>query len=201
MNPASTPFELQEFDRLLNNPAGDASGIVSIFTTGGILATRVPARLDVMGGIADYSGANVCEAVLGRGVLMGLQARTDRTLRIRTMQAGVKALPIETRLPLSAFQSGDSMASYAEIRALCQANPLASWATYIVGSIFTLLLFHKHARGARRNRDIDLASGHRERHAVIAGHDVGERARQRRLHANASARARVARLVARSQPG
>ena len=30
---------------------------------------RVPARLDVMGGIADYSGSNVCESVLGRGML------------------------------------------------------------------------------------------------------------------------------------
>ena len=58
----------------------------------------MPARLDVMGGIADYSGSNVCEGVLGRGVLMGLQARTDRTVRIRTMHAGLKALPIETRL-------------------------------------------------------------------------------------------------------
>jgi L-arabinokinase len=55
------------------------------------------------------------------------------------MQAGVKALPIETRLPLSAFYSESGPVPYAEIRALCQANPLASWATYIVGSIFTLL--------------------------------------------------------------
>jgi L-arabinokinase len=50
-----------------------------------------------MGGIADYSGANVCEAVLGGGMLMALQARTDRTLRIRTMQAGHRTLPGETR--------------------------------------------------------------------------------------------------------
>jgi len=92
-----------------------------------------------MGGIADYSGANVCEAVLGRGMLMGLQPRTDRTLRIRTMQAGMKALPIETRTPLDYFWSGDGLASYAEVRALCQANPLANWASYILGSIFTLL--------------------------------------------------------------
>ena len=139
MNSAVAPFELQELERLLNQPNSDASGLASFFTAGEIFATRVPARLDVMGGIADYSGANVCEAVLGRGVLMGLQTRTDRTLRIRTMQAGTKALPIETRLPLSALESGSGLASYAEIRALCQANPLASWATYIVGSIFTLL--------------------------------------------------------------
>lgn len=139
MNPEALPFELLELERLLKLRNSDASGLVSIFTTGGILAARVPARLDVMGGIADYSGANVCEAVLGRGVLIGLQARTDRTLRIRTMHAGMKALPVETRIPLDCFKAGSGLASYADIRAICQANPLANWAGYIVGSIFTLL--------------------------------------------------------------
>lgn len=133
------PFELQEIERLLQKPNSDASGLASFFTAGEIWVARVPARLDVIGGIADYSGSNVCEAVLGRGVLMGLQARTDRTLRIRTMHAGMKALPIETRLPLDCFKSGDGLAGYSEIRTLCQANPLANWAAYIVGSIFTLL--------------------------------------------------------------
>jgi galactokinase len=133
------PFEISEFEQLLRKPNSDASGLASFFAAGEIRVTRVPARLDVMGGIADYSGANVCEAVLGRGVLMALQARTDRTLRIRTMQAGMKALPIETRVPLDYFKSGEGLTSYAEIRALCQANPIANWASYIVGSIFTLL--------------------------------------------------------------
>lgn len=139
MNAQVAPFELQEFEKLLNKANHDASGFASFFTTGDIWVTRVPARLDVMGGIADYSGANVCEAVLGRGVLMGLQPRTDRTLRIRTMHAGLKALPVETRLPLNYFEGANGLADYAEIRELCQANPLANWSSYIVGSIFTLL--------------------------------------------------------------
>jgi L-arabinokinase len=133
------PFELSEFEQLLRKPNSDAAGLASFFTAGEVFVTRVPARLDVMGGIADYSGANVCEAVLGRGVLMGLQARTDRTLRIRTMQAGIRALPIETRIPLEHFKSGDGLVDYSDIRGLCHANPLANWASYIVGSIFTLL--------------------------------------------------------------
>jgi len=133
------PFEVTEFEQLLNKPNSDASGFASFFAAGEVWIARVPARLDVMGGIADYSGANVCEAVLGTGVLMALQPRNDRTLRIRTMHAGIKALPVETRLPLDAFKSGEGLAGYAEVRAFCQANPLANWAAYIVGSIFTLL--------------------------------------------------------------
>jgi galactokinase len=133
------PFEVTEFEQLLNKPNSDASGFASFFAAGEVWIARVPARLDVMGGIADYSGANVCEAVLGTGVLMALQPRNDRTLRIRTMHAGIKALPVETRLPLDVFKSGEGLAGYAEVRAFCQANPLANWAAYIVGSIFTLL--------------------------------------------------------------
>jgi galactokinase len=139
MTNPTEPFELHEIERLLQKPNSDASGLASFFAAGEIWVARVPARLDVMGGIADYSGANVCEAVLGRGVLMGLQARTDRTLRIRTMHAGLKALPVETRLPLDCFQTGEGLAGYGDVRAFCQANPLANWAAYIVGSIFTLL--------------------------------------------------------------
>ena len=82
------PFEVLEFEQLLNKPNSDPTGFAGFFNAGEVWVARVPARLDVMGGIADYSGANVCEAVLGGGVLMALQARTDRTLRFRTMQAG-----------------------------------------------------------------------------------------------------------------
>jgi L-arabinokinase len=137
------PFELSEFEQLLHKPNSDPTGLAGFFNSGEIWVTRVPARLDVMGGIADYSGANVCEAMLGRGVLLALQARTDRTLRIRTMQAGLQAgrrsLPVETRIPLDYFASGDGLAGYADVRSLCQANPLANWSAYIGGAIFTLL--------------------------------------------------------------
>ena len=75
---ASLPIEIAEFENLLRKPNSDPTGFAGFFNSGEIWVARVPARLDVMGGIADYSGANVCEAVLGRGMLMALQARTDR---------------------------------------------------------------------------------------------------------------------------
>jgi L-arabinokinase len=133
------PFEVQEFERLLTKPNSDPTGFAGYFNSGEIWVARVPARLDVMGGIADYSGANVCEAVLGRGVLIALQGRTDTTLRIRTVQVGKRSLPVETRIPLGYLNSGDGLGDYAQMRDLCQANPLVFWAAYIGGSIFTLL--------------------------------------------------------------
>jgi L-arabinokinase len=139
MSTESLPYEVQEFERLLVKPGSDPTGLATYFNSGEVWVARVPARLDVMGGIADYSGANVCEAVLGRGMLVALQARTDRTLRIRTVQVGHRSLPVETRIPLDYFHSGDGLAEYSHVRAFCQANPLTSWAAYIGGSIFTLL--------------------------------------------------------------
>jgi galactokinase len=133
------PFEVLEFEQLLRKPNSDPTGFAGFFNAGEVWMARVPARLDVMGGIADYSGANVCEAVLGRGMLMALQARTDRTLRIRTTQAGRRTLPVETRIPLDYFASGGTVGDYAQMRELCHAHPLVAWAAYIGGSIFTLL--------------------------------------------------------------
>jgi galactokinase len=132
------PFEILEFEQLLAKPNSDPTGFAGFFNAGEVWVARVPARLDVMGGIADYSGANVCEAVLGGGMLMALQARTDRTLRIRTTQAGRRTLPVETRIPLDYLSSGSTLGDYAQMRELCHAHPLAAWAAYIGGSIFTL---------------------------------------------------------------
>src|ERR1700722_14137503 len=110
------PIEVSEFQQLLNKPNSDSTGFAGFFNSGEVWVARVPARLDVMGGIADYSGANVCEAVLGGGMLMALQARTDRTLRIRTMQVGRRMLPVETRIPLDYFTYGGSLGEYSQMR-------------------------------------------------------------------------------------
>lgn len=138
---ASFPMapELAEFERLLNRPNSDPAGLAGFFTAGQIWVARVPARLDVMGGIADYSGANVCESVLGSGNLIALQPRNDRTLRIRTVQTGERNLPVETRIPLDYLAVDGQAVDYRDVRRVCQHNPLASWAAYIGGSIFTVL--------------------------------------------------------------
>jgi galactokinase len=133
------PAEIVQFESFLKKPNSDPTGFAGFFNSGEIVVTRVPARLDVMGGISDYSGSNVCEGVLGRGMVIALQPRTDRTLRIRTMQAHRKSLPVETRIPLDYFEMGEGFVSYEHIKKMCKSNPLSSWAAYIGGSIFTLL--------------------------------------------------------------
>jgi galactokinase len=138
-NDRKLPSEIIQFESFLKKPNSDPTGLAGFFNSGEIVVTRVPARLDVMGGIADYSGSNVCEGVLGRGMVIALQPRTDRTLRIRTMQAHRRSLPIETRIPLDYFEMGEGFVSYENVQTLCKSNPISSWAAYVGGSIFTLL--------------------------------------------------------------
>jgi len=133
------PIEIMQFETLLKKPNSDPTGLAGFFTGGEIIVTRVPARLDVMGGISDYSGANVCEGMLGGGMVIALQPRTDRTLRIRTMQAPGHGLPVETRIPLDYFEMGKDFISYEQAQAIFKINPLSSWAAYVGGSIYTLL--------------------------------------------------------------
>ncbi len=145
MNDRRLPIEILQFETLLKKPNSDPTGLAGFFTGGEIVVTRVPARLDVMGGISDYSGANVCEGVLGGGMAIALQPRTDRTLRIRTMQAHGQGLPVETRIPLDYFEMGKDFISYEQAQALFKFNPLSSWAAYVGGSIFTLLKGRVHS--------------------------------------------------------
>lgn len=138
-NDRRLPFEILQFETLLKKPNSDPTGLAGFFTGGEVVVTRVPARLDIMGGISDYSGGNVCEGVLGGGMVIALQPRTDRTLRIRTMQAHGQGLPVETRIPLDYFEMGKEFISYEQAQSLFKFNPLSSWAAYVGGSIFTLL--------------------------------------------------------------
>lgn len=131
--------EVAEFERLLRPRSADSAGLRGFFDAQTIWMARVPARLDVMGGIADYSGANVCEATLGQGILVAVQPRKDRLVRIRTLSVGPRSLPVEAFIPLDRFESRGKTVSCDEVSALYRDNPLASWAAYPGGSLFTLL--------------------------------------------------------------
>ena len=135
------PKEILQFEWLLKKPNSDPTGLAGYFNSGEIIVTRVPARLDVMGGISDYSGANVCEGVLGGGMVIALQPRTDRTLRIRTMPARQVGLPVETRIPLDYFESGNGFVSYEQVQSLCKIQP-----AFLLGSLHRRQYLHPAER-------------------------------------------------------
>ncbi|HPC19125.1 MAG TPA: hypothetical protein PL039_02865 [Kiritimatiellia bacterium] len=131
--------EIAEFERRMRSAASDPAGLGDFFQRRDIWAVRVPARLDVMGGIADYSGANVCEATLGLGILVAVQPQQDALVRIRTLPVSRQGLPVETRIPLAWLGSRTRRHGLDEVRRLFHGNPLAAWAAYAGGSLGVLL--------------------------------------------------------------
>src|SRR5207248_4460963 len=73
--------------------------------------SRAPGRLDVMGGIADYTGSLVCEMPLDRAAAVVLQERDDRELQIFSFNLFDDHKPFTFRMPLAglALHSADAL--------------------------------------------------------------------------------------------
>ena len=103
-----------------------------------VIVVRAPARLDCMGGIADYSGSLVCEMTLERAVLLGIQARDDRKVVIYS--AGVDRIGLEpdVTLQLDAVAPGAGRADYETLRLAFSREPATAWAAYVAGAFSVL---------------------------------------------------------------
>jgi L-arabinokinase len=98
-----------------------------------------PGRLDVMGGIADYSGAVVLEGTIGDLAMVALQRREDGRWRVRTAGAEAGRLPRpELELPGDVFFAPDGTPRpYEAVRAAFPAG--AGWAAYVLGVFYVLV--------------------------------------------------------------
>src|SRR5919202_6995883 len=83
-----------------------------------IVVGRAPARLDVMGGIADYSGATVLELPLALGVRVAAQLGADGLLAVRTDGPAVPLLARpDVAVPVAVLQAGPPAKAPARLRA------------------------------------------------------------------------------------
>ncbi|MBI4579575.1 MAG: GHMP kinase [Planctomycetes bacterium] len=106
--------------------------------TGELIVTRAPGRLDVMGGIADYSGSLVLEMPIREGVLVALQPQRDRSLRIVTLADETGRDPA-FEMPLAALESPVGPMDYAAARAWFASRARTRWAAYIAGAFLVLM--------------------------------------------------------------
>lgn len=99
--------------------------------------TRAPGRLDVMGGIADYSGALVLEMPIASATWVAAQAIDEREVIIES--DGIRALGGESpvRLPLDELV-GEQPLPYEHARALLTGDPERAWAAYAAGALVVL---------------------------------------------------------------
>jgi L-arabinokinase len=115
-----------------------------------VTIARAPGRLDVMGGIADYSGSLVLELPIAEATFVALQADDTRRLRV------VSLLEQETRvvsfeIPLIDLERNGEAIEYHEARHYFSAGTTPDWAAYVAG-VFLVLMRELGARfdqGAR----------------------------------------------------
>jgi len=112
---------------------------------------RAPGRLDVMGGIADYTGSLVCEATLDRAAAVVLQERGDGQVQACSLNLLDEQQPFVLRMPLEALAGSDAATLQREFN-----ESGRRWAGYILGCLFLL-----HEQGyvdlSRMPRGLNLA--------------------------------------------
>lgn len=117
-----------------------------------IVVGRAPGRLDLMGGIADYSGALVLELPLAVATLVAAQTAAEPSVTVRSTTAAEIGAAPQVTLPLDALLPGGTALSYAEAHALLGTDPALSWAAYVIGTLVVL----QRERGLRLDRGLRL---------------------------------------------
>ena len=103
-----------------------------------LVIARAPGRLDLMGGIADYSGSLVLEFPLAVATLVAVQQVKTSMVSILSVNADeIGGTPLVT-LPLEVLCPPDGSLEYAQARELLTANPHQEWAAYVAGVLVVL---------------------------------------------------------------
>jgi galactokinase len=101
--------------------------------------SRAPGRLDVMGGIADYTGSLVCESTLDRAAAVLLQERPhDREVQVFSFNLFDDHVPFTLRISLDRLAAADAASLQREFR-----EPGRRWAALLVWWFF-FVHDHRH---------------------------------------------------------
>ena len=103
-----------------------------------IVVGRAPGRLDVMGGIADYSGSLVQEMPIREATFAALQRNASRSMRIVSLSEDPQREMV-VELPLGALDSNGRPLDYEEARALFEGDASRHWAAYVAGVFLVLM--------------------------------------------------------------
>ncbi|HEU4766835.1 MAG TPA: hypothetical protein VFS77_05650 [Pyrinomonadaceae bacterium] len=99
---------------------------------------RAPGRLDVMGGIADYSGSLVLELPIAEATFVALQKQDAPELRIVSLVENEgRVLSFDT--PLARFQRDTEPVEYDEAREYFNSDKTRRWAAYVAGVFLVLM--------------------------------------------------------------
>jgi len=105
-----------------------------------VFIARAPGRLDVMGGIADYTGSLVLEMPLDVAAAVAVQRRDDRKLILKTYNADAAHASPTVELSLDDFYGTAALLPLETIKGLFTGEK--RWAAYVAGA-FVILAKHR----------------------------------------------------------
>ena len=136
--PKVKSFQVLELEYLLQEDSPELFFSFGLKKGGQVTVTHAPARLDIMGGVADYCGANVFEMTLDRTAIAACQAREDRNLCAITLRAGSQFKP-NFHFSLDTFYTDGALKTYSEVQRYFNQEPSTAWASYILGGFYVLI--------------------------------------------------------------
>lgn len=104
-----------------------------------IVLTRAPGRLDVMGGIADYSGSLVLQLPLAEATCAALQLASDKKLCIVSLGEKPGGRSPYFEMNLDDFEENGGTIDYLAAQKYFRKNPATQWAAYAVGAFLVLM--------------------------------------------------------------
>ena len=138
--------DVQAFLDLLNHLSTHPNPVVrTLFgPTGDLVVTRAPGRLDLMGGIADYSGSLVLQMPIQEATLVALQRVDEPIIQIVSLreESGGDEHGSDHgafTMPLTDFIDETLPIGYAIAQAYFKRNPAAAWAAYAAGAFLVLM--------------------------------------------------------------
>ncbi|MGE0103858.1 MAG: galactokinase [Blastocatellales bacterium] len=102
-----------------------------------VIVTRAPGRLDLMGGIADYSGSLVLQWPISAAAHVAIQRRRDGLVRIISLGEDGGERHYEIRL--DQFLAAGRPIEYEAARGIFRQNDRDHWAAYAAGSFPVLM--------------------------------------------------------------
>jgi len=126
--------ELSQFSELLRHLDRHQPRLTGFFARADqwVLA-RAPGRLDVMGGIADYSGSLVLEQPLAEAALVAAARTDDGIVRVASLGAELRDVALPAAEVQAAASSFSAARSYFAGRA-----PGERWVAYVLGALAAL---------------------------------------------------------------
>jgi L-arabinokinase len=104
-----------------------------------VVVSRAPGRLDLMGGIADYSGSLVLELPIASATHAAVQLQAERALRIVSLPVEPGGRSHTFEMPLADFLEGGRPVDYRFARDRFARDPDDHWAAYVAGAFLALM--------------------------------------------------------------